>query len=201
MHDLEGFKHLPLDLPLGSMVFGAKAYKDQHEQWLLHEAGGIRFLPLTLKNAKVPLPPCLVYLNQLHKQQVGTAFSLFDRQLPRHIHALSPPKASSSNSKPPSSPLPSTESSSGAQLGLDDSSEMPTAEDLNFPTSFKDLIFELRLMKTDSISCTTFSSIVAPKSTRNAQALSSNVSAILFSTRNSQAAFGSWRAVYRHLGG
>ena len=89
LHDLEGLKRLPLDLPRGATLYGDKAYKDQHEEWLLQDAARIRCVPLTRSNAKKPLPACLVYLNQLTKQQAETAFSLLDRQMPKHIHAVS----------------------------------------------------------------------------------------------------------------
>lgn len=90
LHDLEGLRRLPLDLPAGATLYGDKAYKDQHEEWLLQEAAGVRFVPLTRKNAKVPLPACSVYLAHIGRQQVETAFSLLDRKMPRHIHAVSP---------------------------------------------------------------------------------------------------------------
>jgi hypothetical protein len=95
LHDLEGLKRLPLDLPPGSTLYGDKAYMDQHEEWLLQDAAGVRFLPLTRSNAKKPLPPCLVYLGLVYlahigRQQVETAFSLIDRKMPKHIHAVSP---------------------------------------------------------------------------------------------------------------
>ncbi len=90
LHDLEGLKRLPLDLPAGSTLFGDKAYKNAAEEILLQEAAQVRFLPLTRKNAKVPLPPCLVYLAHIGTLQVETAFSLIDRKMPKHIHAVSP---------------------------------------------------------------------------------------------------------------
>jgi len=90
LHDLEGLKRLPLDLPAGATLFGDKAYKDAAEELLIDEAAQVRFLPLTRKNAKVPLPPCLIYLAHIGRQQVETAFSLIDRKMPKHIHAVSP---------------------------------------------------------------------------------------------------------------
>ena len=90
LHDLEGLKRLSLDLPPGATLYGDKAYKDHKEEWLLQDAAGVRFLPLTRSNAKVPLPPCLVYLAHIGRQQVETAFSLMDRTMPKHIHAVSP---------------------------------------------------------------------------------------------------------------
>ena len=90
LHDLHGLKRMALELPQGATLYGDKAYTDQHEEWLLQHAAKVRFIPLTRSNAKEPLAPCLVYLNQLHKQQVETAFSLLDRQMPKHLHAVSP---------------------------------------------------------------------------------------------------------------
>jgi hypothetical protein len=89
LHDLEGLKRLPLDLPQGSTLYGDKAYKDQHEEWLLQDAAQVRFLPLTRSNAKKPLSAPLVYLAHIARQQVETAFSLIDRKMPKHIHAVS----------------------------------------------------------------------------------------------------------------
>lgn len=89
LHDIEGLRRLPLDLPKGSNLWGDKAYQDQTEQWLLQDAAGVRSVALKRKNARHPLPQCLVYLTQIGKQQVETAFSLIDRMLPKHLHAVS----------------------------------------------------------------------------------------------------------------
>lgn len=89
LHDIEGLRHLPLDLPKGANLWGDKAYQDQTEQWLLQDAAGVRSIALKRKNARQPLPQCLVYLTQVGKQQVETAFSLMDRMLPKHLHAVS----------------------------------------------------------------------------------------------------------------
>lgn len=89
LHDIEGLRRLPLDLPAGSNLWGDKAYQDQTEQWLLQDAAGVRSVALKRKNARQPLPQCLVYLTQIGKQQVETAFSLIDRMLPKHLHAVS----------------------------------------------------------------------------------------------------------------
>lgn len=89
LHDIEGLRRLPLDLPKGSNLWGDKAYQDQTEQWLLQEAAGVRAIALKRRNAREPLPQCLVYLTQIGKQQVETAFSLLDRMLPKHLHAVS----------------------------------------------------------------------------------------------------------------
>lgn len=79
LHDIEGVRRLPLDLPEGSNLWGDKAYQDQKEQWLLQDAAGVRAVALKRRNARQPLPQCLVYLTQVTKQQVETAFNLMDR--------------------------------------------------------------------------------------------------------------------------
>lgn len=90
MHDMQGMRCLSLDLPAGSTVWGDKAYQDHKEQLFLQEAVGVRAVALKRRNALQPLPQCLVYLTQVIKQQAETAFSLLDRKLPRHLHAVSP---------------------------------------------------------------------------------------------------------------
>ena len=89
LHDMQGLRALRLDLPTGSHLWGDKAYQDQNEQQLLQQAGQITQVALKRRNARQPLPQCLVYLTQIGKQQVETAFSLLDRTLPKHLHAVS----------------------------------------------------------------------------------------------------------------
>ena len=90
LHDLEGLKLLPLDLPHGSTLFADKAYWDSREEELLKQAGGIRFVPLRRSNAREPLPQCLVFLAQSVRQQVETAFGQINNRLPNTIRAVSP---------------------------------------------------------------------------------------------------------------
>ena len=90
LHDIEGLRALPLELPAGSTLWGDKAYRDQNEEQFLQEVAEVRCVALRRANAREPLPRCLVYLNQITKQQVETAFSLVDRLLPRCLHAVSP---------------------------------------------------------------------------------------------------------------
>ena len=89
LHDIEGLRRLLLDLPQGANVWGDKAYHDHNEQWLLQDAASIRSVALKRRNARQGLPPCWVYLTQIGQQQVETAFSLRNRTLPKHLHAVS----------------------------------------------------------------------------------------------------------------
>ncbi len=83
LHDIQGLRRLPLKLPAGSTLWGDKAYRDQKEEQFLQDVAGVRCVTLRRSNAREPLPRCLVYLNQITKQQVETAFSLVDWLLPR----------------------------------------------------------------------------------------------------------------------
>lgn len=90
LHDLEGLKRMTVDLPPGSTLYGDKAYQDAKEEVLLLEAGDIRFHPLRRLNSKQPLSQALIFLVHVGRQQVETAFSRMETQMPRHIHAVSP---------------------------------------------------------------------------------------------------------------
>jgi hypothetical protein len=90
LHDLDGLKLLPLDLPPGSTLYADKAYWDSREEEELKQAGDIRFVPLRRRNAREPLPQCLVFLAQTVRQQVETAFSQINNRLPSTIRAVSP---------------------------------------------------------------------------------------------------------------
>lgn len=90
LHDLEGLRRLPLDLPANSTIYGDKAYFDAKEQTLVSEAGDLRLVALRRKNAKVPLSPALVALCHTVRQQVESAFSVISQTLPHKIHAVAP---------------------------------------------------------------------------------------------------------------
>jgi hypothetical protein len=90
LHDLEGLRRLPLDLPPHSTLYGDKAYADAKEQELLQEAAGIRLVALKRSNAREPLPPCLVFLCQTIRQQAETAFGQITQAAPAKLHAVSP---------------------------------------------------------------------------------------------------------------
>jgi IS5 family transposase len=90
LHDLEGLRRLPLDLPAKSTIYGDKAYFDSKEEILVSEAGEIRLVALRRKNAKVPLPPELVALCHTVRQQVESAFSVISQTLPHKLHAVAP---------------------------------------------------------------------------------------------------------------
>jgi hypothetical protein len=90
LHDLEGLRHLNLDLPPDSTLYADKAYWDAKETELLQDAAGIRLIALRRANAKVPLPPCLIFLCQSIRQSAETAFGQITQATPNKIHAISP---------------------------------------------------------------------------------------------------------------
>ena len=90
LHDLEGLRRLPLDLPAKSTIYGDKAYSDAKEEALVSEAGEMRLVALRRKNARVPLPPELVALCHIVRQQVESAFSVISQTLPHKLHAVTP---------------------------------------------------------------------------------------------------------------
>ena len=90
LHDLEGLRRLPLDLPAQSTLYADKAYWDDKETQLLQEAADIRLVALRRANAKIPLPPCLVFLCQSIRQCIETAFGQITQAAPTKIHAVSP---------------------------------------------------------------------------------------------------------------
>ncbi len=90
LHDLEGLRRLPLDLPAKSTIYGDKAYFDLKEEELVRRAGRLRLVALRRKNARVPLPPELVALCHTVRQQVESAFSVISQTLPHKLHAVAP---------------------------------------------------------------------------------------------------------------
>lgn len=90
MHDLEGLRHMNLDLPEGSTLWGDKAYQSQDEAQFLQDAGRLRLIALRRSNSREPLPPCLVFLCQTIRQTVETAFGEITKCAPAHFHATSP---------------------------------------------------------------------------------------------------------------
>jgi hypothetical protein len=82
--ELPGFR---LDLPEGAWLFADKASTNYQLEDSMLEAG-IRFLPYRKKNSKRPLPPWWVYLQHHYRKMIETTGSLFERLLPRSIHAV-----------------------------------------------------------------------------------------------------------------
>ena len=89
MHDLEGLPRLDLDLPKVSHLFADKAYISQPEEELLQEVAQIRLISPKRANAKIPLPPSLLFLYQSVRQNIETAFGEINKAMPTKLHAVS----------------------------------------------------------------------------------------------------------------
>ena len=87
-NDTAQLKHFAFDLPEGSTVYGDKAYNEYFTEDLLREACGIEFLPLRKKNSTRPVAAYVEYLQRYYRKRIETAFSLFERLLPKSIHAV-----------------------------------------------------------------------------------------------------------------
>ena len=85
--DVAGLPGFAFDLPEGAYIFADKAYNDYLIEDLLAEAN-LHLLPQRKKNSKRPLPPWWVYLQQLYRKRIETAFSLIAQRLPKSIHAV-----------------------------------------------------------------------------------------------------------------
>jgi hypothetical protein len=87
MHDLDGMKQLPLNLPKGSEVLADSAYTDyMTEEMMLDE--GIRLLAARKSNSKQPHNPCTEYLIAIGRKRIETAFSDIAKYIPKTIHAV-----------------------------------------------------------------------------------------------------------------
>ncbi|MBI1923701.1 hypothetical protein HYR99_05570 [Candidatus Poribacteria bacterium] len=75
--------------PVGSEVFGDKAYNDDEIEDVLAEAE-IHLIPIRKKNSHRPLPPWKGYIQAVTRKAVETAGSLIDRLKPLSIHAVTP---------------------------------------------------------------------------------------------------------------
>jgi hypothetical protein len=86
-HDLEGMKHLPLNLPTGSELMGDSAYTDYLFEDLLQE-NGIRLLAARKAHSKRPHDPWVEYLIASQRKRVETAFSDIAKKMHKSIHAV-----------------------------------------------------------------------------------------------------------------
>ena len=86
--DTAELKNFAFDLPEGSTIYGDKAYNEYLTEDLLAEACGIRLLPLRKKNSKRAVPAYVAYVQQYYRKRVETTISLFERLLPKTIHAV-----------------------------------------------------------------------------------------------------------------
>ena len=86
--DTAELKNFHFNLPEGSTLYGDKAYNEYQTEDLLLETAGIDLQPIRKKNSKRKLDPCSEYLQKHHRKRVETTISLFERVLPKSIHAV-----------------------------------------------------------------------------------------------------------------
>ena len=87
VHDLDGFKQMPVNLPQGSEILADAAYTDYLlEEMILDDA--VQLLPARKSNSKKPHNPCTEYLISIHRKRIETAFSDIAKYMPKKIHAV-----------------------------------------------------------------------------------------------------------------
>lgn len=86
--DISELKNFSFDLPAGSTIYADRAYNEYLTEDLLREACNITFLPMRKKNSKRRLEAWIHYLQHHYRKRVETTASLFERLLPKSIHAV-----------------------------------------------------------------------------------------------------------------
>ena len=86
--DTAELKNFNFDLPPGSTVYADKAYNEYLTEDVLLEAADITLLPIRKKNSKRPLEAWVEYVQKYYRKRVETSASLFERLLPKSIHAV-----------------------------------------------------------------------------------------------------------------
>jgi hypothetical protein len=87
VHDIDGMKQLPLNLPPGSELMGDSAYTDYLLEDMMQDSG-IRLLAARKANSKCPHNPCVEYLISLQRKRVETVFSDVAKLMPKSVHAV-----------------------------------------------------------------------------------------------------------------
>lgn len=85
--DVEGLPFFDFDLPEGSQIIGDKAYNKYALEDILADAG-LKLMPFRKRDSKRPFPPWTRFLQSHFRQAIETAGSLFERLLPKSIHAV-----------------------------------------------------------------------------------------------------------------
>ena len=87
VHDLDGMKQLPLNLPDESEIFADSAYTDYTTEEMMQDAG-IRLLAARKSNSKQQHNPCTEYLIAIGRKRIETVFSDISKYMPKKIHAV-----------------------------------------------------------------------------------------------------------------
>ncbi len=87
IHDLDGMKQMPLNLPDNTTILADAAYTDYLMEEMLAD-NGIRLLAARKANAKQPHEPYIEYLINSGRKRIETAFSDMAKYMPKSIHAV-----------------------------------------------------------------------------------------------------------------
>ncbi|GHV54948.1 hypothetical protein FACS1894181_18730 [Bacteroidia bacterium] len=86
IHDIDGIKQLPVNLPDGSELLADSACTGYLLEDML--ADNNTYLEAAGKsNSRKPHNPCAEYLISIHRKRIETAFSDIAKYLPKKIHA------------------------------------------------------------------------------------------------------------------
>ncbi|GAB6120166.1 IS982-like element ISEfm1 family transposase [Dysgonomonas termitidis] len=87
IHDIDGIKQLPVNLPDGSQLLADSAYTDYLLEDMLAD-NNIYLKAARKSNSTKPHNPCMEYLISIHRKRIETAFSDITKYLPKKIHAV-----------------------------------------------------------------------------------------------------------------
>jgi hypothetical protein len=87
IHDLDGIRQMPLNLPAGSEILADAAYTDYTMEEMLTD-NDIRLLAARKANSKHPHQPCMEYLISIQRKRIETTFSDIAKLMPKSIHAV-----------------------------------------------------------------------------------------------------------------
>ncbi|WP_139252216.1 IS982 family transposase, partial [Hymenobacter psychrotolerans] len=83
-----GQRGLPLDLPIGSVLYTHAGYTDYVAEDLFHEASGSQQVTARRTNSTRPLHPAQTFLLQYFRKGIETCFSQLTARFPKQIHAV-----------------------------------------------------------------------------------------------------------------
>lgn len=90
VHDLDGFKQLPLDLPPDSEIDADTAYNDYGFEDGLQQIAQIALVAQRRRNSTRAHPGYVTYLCQHYRKRVETTFSGITNWFSRTLHAVTP---------------------------------------------------------------------------------------------------------------
>jgi hypothetical protein len=87
-NDVRMLKHLSLDLPKGSQIYGDRIYTDYEQEDLLQEAAELELAPLRKKNSTRAVAPWVTFVRKYVRRRVETTASQITALFPKSIHAV-----------------------------------------------------------------------------------------------------------------